>query len=140
MTATSVAFQSQSGLVVRPELSGRIHKVVSEEYRKFTDEALDGEIVASVDAAHGHYDGLRRELVMRLLPALAEMRRRHGAQGARNDLNSKLGLPRQRDRRGIRLRWNGKKVSFTSAFVVVRRAVKCLTFCCRLFMMEPERI
>jgi hypothetical protein len=63
--------------------------------RDYTDEALDGEIVASVDAAHGHYDGLRHELVMRLLPALAEMRRRHGAQGARNDLNLKLALPRK---------------------------------------------
>jgi hypothetical protein len=92
MTTTE---QSKNGLVVRPELSGRIHKVASDEYRGFTDEALDGEIVASVDAAHGHYDGLRRELVLRLLPALAEMRRRHGAQGARNDLNRKLALPRK---------------------------------------------
>jgi hypothetical protein len=77
------------------ELSGRIQKDTSEEYREFTNEALDGEIVASVDAAHGHYDGLRRELVLRLLPALAEMRRRHGAQGARNDLNASLGLPKK---------------------------------------------
>jgi hypothetical protein len=84
-----------TSLTLTPQLSGRIHKVCPEEYREFTDEALDGEIVASVDAAHGHYDGLRRELVMRLLPALAEMRQRHSAQGSRNDLNAKLGLPKR---------------------------------------------
>ena len=84
-----------TALVMTPQPSGRIQKVAPEEYREFTDEALDGEIVASVDAAHGHYDGLRRELVLRLLPALAEMRRRHSAQGARNDLNGKLGLPKR---------------------------------------------
>jgi hypothetical protein len=84
-----------TSLALTQQLSGRIHKVAPKEYWEFTDEALDGEIVASVDAAHGHYDGLRRELVLRLLPALAEMRRRHSAQGARNDLNSKLGLPKR---------------------------------------------
>ena len=54
---------------------------------------MDGEIVASVGAAQDHYDGLRRVLVLRLLPALSEMRKRHAAQGARNDLNRRLGLP-----------------------------------------------
>jgi hypothetical protein len=75
------------------ELPGITPKVASREYQRFTDEALDGEIVASVSAAQNHYDGLRRELVLRLLPALAEMRKRHAAQGARNDLNRRLGLP-----------------------------------------------
>ncbi len=80
-------------LALIPQLSGRIPEVASKEYRHFTDQALDGEIVASVGSAQGHYDGLRRELVLRLLPALAEMRKRHAAQGARNDLNRRLGLP-----------------------------------------------
>lgn len=74
-------------------LSGSTPEVAAKEYRQYTDEALDGEIVASVNAAQGHYDGLRRELVLRLLPALGEMRKRHAAQGARNDLNRRLGLP-----------------------------------------------
>jgi hypothetical protein len=84
-----------TALALTPQLSGCVQKVDPQEFREFTDEALDSKIVASVDAAHGHYDGLRRELVLRLLPALAEMRRRHSAQGARNDLNSKLGLPKR---------------------------------------------
>jgi hypothetical protein len=82
-------------LALTPQLSGRIQKVDQHEYRDYTDEALDGEIVTSVGAAQGHYDGLRRELVLRLLPALADMRRRHSAQGVRNDLNRRLGLPRR---------------------------------------------
>jgi hypothetical protein len=82
-----------TSLALIPELSGYIPKVAPREYRDFTDAALDGEIIASVDAAQGHYDGLRRELVLRLLPSLAEMRRRHASQGARNDLNRRLGLP-----------------------------------------------
>jgi hypothetical protein len=77
------------------ELVGRSTEVTVTEYRSYTDEALDCEIVQSCDAAHGHYNGLRRELALRLLPALAEMRRRHGAQGSRNDLNAKFGLPRK---------------------------------------------
>ncbi len=82
-----------TALALIPEHPGTIPEVAPREYQKLTDEALDGEIVASVDAAHGHYDGLRRELVVRLLPSLAEMRRRHAAQGVRNDLNRRLGLP-----------------------------------------------
>lgn len=95
MTATGVAFQSQSGLVVRPELPGCTPEVESKNYSVVSVEALDAEIVASVDAAHGHYNGLRRELVLRLLPALAEMRSRHASQGARNDVNHRLGLPKR---------------------------------------------
>jgi hypothetical protein len=95
MTATGVAFQSQSRLVVRPELPGCSPEVESNNYSVVSVEALDAEIVASVDAAHGHYNGLRRELVLRLLPALAEMRSRHGSQGARNDVNHRLGLPKR---------------------------------------------
>jgi hypothetical protein len=82
-----------TALIRITELPGTIPEVAPKEYRAFTDEALDGEIVASVGAAQRHYDGLRRELVLRLLPALAEMRKRHAAQGARNDLNRRLGLP-----------------------------------------------
>jgi hypothetical protein len=82
-----------TALVRTSELSGTTPKVAPKEYQRYTDEALDGEIVASVTAAQGHYDGLRRELVLRLLPALVEMRKRHAAQGARNDLNRRLGLP-----------------------------------------------
>jgi hypothetical protein len=82
-----------TALIRMTELPGTIPEVASKQYRHFTDQALDSEIVASVDAAQGHYDGLRRELVLRLLPALAEMRNRHAAQGARNDLNRRLGLP-----------------------------------------------
>jgi hypothetical protein len=93
MTTPSVAFQSQSGLVVRPELPGHTPEVPSKNYSVVSVEVLDAEIVASVDAAHGHYNGLRRELVLRLLPALAEMRSRHASQGARNDVNHRLGLP-----------------------------------------------
>jgi len=74
-------------------LSGCIPEV--KEYRAFSDKALDSEIIDSVNEAHAHYNGLRRELVLRLLPALGEMRRRHAAQGVRNDLNAKLGLPRK---------------------------------------------
>ncbi len=78
------------------ELSGQgIPEVTRKEYRAYSHEALDAEIVESVNEAHEHYNGLRRELVMRLLPALAEMRKRHGAQGSRNDLNTRLGLPRR---------------------------------------------
>jgi hypothetical protein len=65
------------------------------EYKQYSDQALDAEIVQSFDAAHKHYLGLRREVVLRLLPALAEMRERHTAQGSRNDLNVRLGLPRK---------------------------------------------
>jgi hypothetical protein len=84
-----------ASISVAPQLSGCIPEVASTEYRSLSDEALDGEIVASVDAAHAHYNGLRRELVLRLLPALSEMRSRHSAQGTRNDLNVRLGLPRK---------------------------------------------
>ncbi len=86
-----------SGLMLakanRQELPGRVPEV--KDYRAFSDKALDGEIVESFRAAQEHYNGLRREVVARLLPALGEMRRRHAAQGVRNDLNAKLGLPRQ---------------------------------------------
>ncbi len=91
--AMAAKSNGSTSLALIPELSGYIPKVAPREYRDFTDVALDGEIVASVDAAQGHYDGLRRELVLRLLPSLAEMRRRHDSQGARNDLNRRLGLP-----------------------------------------------
>jgi hypothetical protein len=82
-----------TALALIPELSGTSPKVASKKYTGYTDEALDGEIVASVNAAQSHYDGLRRVLILRLLPALAEMRKRHGKQGVRNDLNRRLGLP-----------------------------------------------
>jgi hypothetical protein len=74
-------------------LSGHVPKV--KEYRTFSDKALDVEIIDSVSEAHAHYNGLRRELVLRLLPALSEMRRRYSAQGTRNDLQAKLGLPKK---------------------------------------------
>ena len=95
MIAPTMASNStgSTALALIPELSGTSPKVVPKEYTGYTDEALDGEIVASVNAAQSHYDGLRRVLILRLLPALAEMRKRHAAQGARNDLNRRLGLP-----------------------------------------------
>ena len=73
----------------------RIAEVSPKNYRGYSDEALDSEIVESFNAAHGHYTALRREVVLRLLPALMEMRGRHALPGARNDLNAKLGLPKR---------------------------------------------
>ena len=88
---------NDSGLILAKTgargLSGHVPKV--KEYLAFSDKALDGEIVDSVNEAHAHYNGLRRELVLRLLPALGEMRRRYSAQGTRNDLQVKLGLPKR---------------------------------------------
>jgi hypothetical protein len=84
-----------TALALIPELPGRIPEVPGKEYRNFSDKALDAEIVESFGAAQKYYSGLRREVVLRLLPALAEMRQRHAAQGSRNDLNVRLGLPRK---------------------------------------------
>ncbi len=75
--------------------SGEPRKLTPITYETYSDEELDRQIVRSVGAAQSFYNRLREEVVIRLLPALAEMRRRHGAQGVRNDLNSKLGLPRK---------------------------------------------
>jgi hypothetical protein len=69
--------------------------LTSNTYQTYSDEELDRQIVRSVGAAQSFYTRLREEVVLKLLPALVEMRRRHGAQGARNDLNSKLGLPKK---------------------------------------------
>lgn len=93
MISPTMASTTSTALTRIAELSGTSPKVASKEYTGYTDEALDGEIVASVNAAQSHYDGLRRVLILRLLPALAEMRQRHGKQGVRNDLNRRLGLP-----------------------------------------------
>jgi len=90
MAATT---NGSTALALIPELSGTSPEVAPKEYTDYTDEALDGEIVASVNAAQSHHDGLRRVLILRLLPALAEMRDRHSKQGVRNDLNRRLGLP-----------------------------------------------
>ena len=75
--------------------SGEPRKLTSNTYATYSDEELDRQIVRSVGAAQSFYTRLREEVVLKLLPALAEMRRRHGAQGVRNDLNCKLGLPRK---------------------------------------------
>jgi hypothetical protein len=88
MATTQKRLQSHNVELPRP-----LAKVPSKDYREYTDVALDSTIVSSVHAAHSHYDGLRRELVSRLLPALSEMRRRYASQGARNDLLRRLGLP-----------------------------------------------
>ena len=64
-------------------------------YTDFTVEALHAEILDSRDKIAGCIREQRREVIIRLLPGLAEMQTRYEAKGARNDLNEKLGLPKK---------------------------------------------
>ncbi len=68
------------------------HDVPQVDFTTYSTTALDGEIQDSIGKAAGHAEGLRREVITRLLPALREMEKRYAARGARNDLKND-GLP-----------------------------------------------